>query len=154
MNLFLGIAWSLVTLTVATKPLVNRHQLDANHGDTAVHHEIRQLEAGGVVLPGSSLVTQNNVVVATLSVTGKLFANTTSVAVVASSTSPSFVSVTPTSFLDPAPLPKKTISTLVTVETVSLPQETSTETDVFLTTSSAATSTTGSFKDVVGGTVG
>ncbi|PQE32282.1 hypothetical protein CJF32_00001017 [Rutstroemia sp. NJR-2017a WRK4] len=153
MNLFLGIAWSLVTLTVATKPLVNRHQLDANHGDTAVHHEVRQLEAGGVVLPGSSLVTQNNVVVATLSVTGK-FSNTTAVAAVASSTSPSFVSITPTSFLDPAPLPKKTISTLVTVETVSLPQETSTETDVFLTTSSAATSTTGSFKDVVGDTVG
>jgi hypothetical protein len=82
------------------------------------------------------------VVVATLSVTGKLFSNTTSVAVVASSTSPSLVSGTPTSFLNPAPLPKKTISTLVTVETVSLPQETSTEIDVFLTTSSAATSTT------------
>ncbi|KAM3070157.1 hypothetical protein ACMFMG_003805 [Clarireedia jacksonii] len=150
MNFFLGIVWFLVTLTVATEPLADGHRPDANNG----YHEMRQIAAGGFVLPDSSLVTQNTIVVATATATGGLFSNATSIAVVngaASSAVPSFIPVNPTShFFDPAPIPKETISTLVTVATVNLPQETSTDTDVILTTLPSAQSATGGFKDAPG----
>lgn len=107
---------------------------------------MRQIAAGGLVLPGSSLVTENSIVVATASANGGLFSNATSDAFVdgvAPSAAPSFIPVNPTShFFDPAPSPKQTTSTLVTVATINLSQETSTETDLLLTTSPAAPSTT------------